>query len=64
MQLRALWRTGGREPFAIAGGSRSFLEDNDTITLRGKARGEGYTIGFGSCAGKVIPALADPYKRS
>jgi fumarylacetoacetase len=55
---------GGKEPFAIAGGSRSFIEDNDTITLRGRARGEGYTIGFGSCAGKVIPALADPYKRS
>jgi fumarylacetoacetase len=54
---------GGKEPIAIAGGTRSFIEDNDTLTLRGACRGEGYTIGFGDCAGKVIPALADPYAR-
>ncbi len=54
---------GGKEPFAIAGGSRSFIEDNDTLTLRGQAQGDGYRIGFGDCAGTVIPALADPYKR-
>lgn len=55
---------GGKEPFAIAGGSRSFIEDNDTLTLRGHAQGDGYRIGFGDCVGKVIPALADPYKRN
>jgi fumarylacetoacetase len=55
---------GGKEPFAIAGGTRNFIEDGDTLTLRGKARGDGYTIGFGDCAGKVIPALRDPYKRT
>jgi fumarylacetoacetase len=55
---------GGRDPFAIAGGTRSFIEDNDTLTLRGACRGEGYTIGFGDCTGTVIPALADPYKRT
>lgn len=55
---------GGKEPFAIAGGTRSFIEDNDTLTLRGSARGAGYTIGFGDCVGTVIPALADPYKRT
>ena len=38
-------------------------EDNDTLTLRGQCRGEGYAIGFGDCTGKVIPALADPYAR-
>lgn len=54
----------GKEPFAIAGGSRSFIEDNDTLTLRGAAHGDGYRIGFGDCTGKVIPALADPYKRN
>ena len=54
---------GGKEPFAIVGGTRSFIEDNDTLTLRGQAQGDGYRIGFGGCAGKVIPALADPYKR-
>jgi fumarylacetoacetase len=55
---------GGKEPFEIAGGTRSFIEDNDTLTLRGHAQGKGYRIGFGDCAGKVIPALADPYGRT
>lgn len=54
---------GGKEAIAIAGGQRNFIEDNDTLTLRGAARGDGYKIGFGACTGKVIPALADPYAR-
>jgi fumarylacetoacetase len=54
---------GGKEPFAIEGGSRSFIEDNDTLTLRGAALGDGYRIGFGACTGKVTPALKDPYAR-
>lgn len=54
---------GGKEPFAIAGGTRSFIEDNDTLTLRGHAQGAGYRIGFGDCRGMVIPALKDPYAR-
>ncbi len=54
---------GGKEPFAIAGGTRSFIEDNDTLTLRGHATGDGYRIGFGDCRGQVIPALTDPYAR-
>ena len=54
---------GGKEPFAIAGGTRSFIEDNDTLTLRGAALGDGYRIGFGACSGKVIPAFADLYAR-
>ncbi len=55
---------GGKEPFEVAGGTRSFIEDNDTLTLRGHARGDGYLIGFGECSGQVIPALADPYART
>ena len=55
---------GGKEPFAIAGGTRSFIQDGDTLALRGACRGDGYTIGFGDCVGKVIPAPADPYKRT
>ena len=55
---------GGKEPFTLEGGAtRSFLDDNDTLTLRGAARGDGYRIGFGECTGKVLPALADPYAR-
>ena len=55
---------GGKEPFEIKGGTRSFIEDNDTLVLRGAARGDGYRIGFGDCAGKVTPALTNPYGRN
>ncbi|MDE3026995.1 MAG: fumarylacetoacetase [Paracoccaceae bacterium] len=56
---------GGKEPLTLAGGDlRSFIEDNDTVILRGAALGDGYTIGFGDCIGKVIPALTDPYARN
>lgn len=54
---------GGKEPFPIDGGVRSFIEDGDTLTLRGAALGDGYRIGFGDCTGKIMPALADPYAR-
>ncbi|TDK46797.1 fumarylacetoacetase [Antarcticimicrobium luteum] len=55
---------GGKEPVELkSGGTRTFIEDNDTLTLKGAARGAGYTIGFGDCVGKVLPALDDPYAR-
>ena len=55
---------GGKEPITLdTGETRTFLEDGDTLTLRGAAKGDGYTIGFGDCSGKVLPALKDPYAR-
>jgi len=55
---------GGKEPLTLdSGETRTFLEDGDTLTLEGVARGDGYSIGFGACAGTVLPALKDPYKR-
>ncbi|SEQ13855.1 fumarylacetoacetase [Thalassovita taeanensis] len=55
---------GGKEPLTLdTGDTRTFLEDGDTLTLRGAAHGDGYTIGFGDCSGTVLPALDDPYKR-
>lgn len=51
----------GREPFTLkTGETRSFIEDGDTLTLRGNARGDGFTIGFGDCTGKILPAVAWP----
>ena len=47
---------GGAEPIAIDTGRRSFIEDGDTVTLRGHAQGDGYRIGFGACTGQVRPA--------
>ncbi|MBY6121859.1 fumarylacetoacetase [Mameliella alba] len=58
--LELAW--GGKEPVTLdSGETRSFLEDGDTLTLRGAAVGDGYRIGFGECTGKVLPALDDPY---
>ena len=51
---------GGAELVPITGGTRSFIEDGDTITLRGHAVGAGYRIGFGACSGKVTPAISLP----
>ncbi len=40
--------------------TRSFIEDNDTLTLRGAATGDGYRVGFGACTGQVLPAADLP----
>ncbi len=48
---------GGKEPITLEDGStRSFIEDNDTITIIGHAKGDGFIVGFGECTGKVLPA--------
>ena len=55
---------GGKEPLTLdSGETRSFLQDGDTLTLTGAARGDGYTIGFGACTGTVLPALENPFAR-
>ncbi len=49
---------GGKEPITLSGGeTRSFIEDGDTMTLRGHAQGNGYRVGFGACVGKVQSAV-------
>lgn len=54
---------GGKEPIPLAGQTRRFLEDNDSVTFRGGAEGQGFKIGFGPCEGKLLPALPDPFAR-
>ncbi len=55
---------GGKEPLTLdSGETRTFIEDGDTLTLSGAARGDGYTIGFGDCSGTLLPALSDPFER-
>eukprot|EP00932_Pfiesteria_piscicida_P020106 SRR837773.6924.p2 GENE.SRR837773.6924~~SRR837773.6924.p2 ORF type:complete len:342 (-),score=155.96 SRR837773.6924:65-1090(-) len=52
--LELTWR--GRDEIKLAdGGIRKFLQDHDTINLRGFCLG-GYRLGFGDCAGKILPA--------
>ena len=49
---------GGKEPITLKdGSSRSFVEDGDTLTLIGHAQGDGFRVGFGSCTGKIRPAI-------
>lgn len=48
---------GGQEPFELeTGEARSFIEDGDTLSLKGAALGDGYRVGFGPCEGRVLPA--------
>jgi fumarylacetoacetase len=54
--LELTWR--GRDPILLdeSGERRTFLEDGDELVLTGWAQGEGYRVGFGTAAGKVLPA--------
>jgi len=50
---------GGAEPLMLdTGETRTFIEDGDTMTLTGWAQGADYRIGFGTCTGKILPALS------
>jgi fumarylacetoacetase len=48
---------GGKKPLTFANGeTRTFLEDGDTVVLRGWCEKEGARrIGFGACRGTVLP---------
>ena len=52
---------GGKEPLTLGTGeTRTFIEDGDTLTLTGVAKGDGYQIGFGDCVGTIKPAVKFP----
>ena len=43
------------------GTTRKFLKDGDTVGMRGKCtHASGYSIGFGACEGRVLPAASAP----
>ncbi len=50
---------GGQQPLQLSNGqTRSFLEDGDSVILRGHCERRGFRrIGFGDCTGTVLPAL-------
>jgi fumarylacetoacetase len=50
--------SGGKNPFALGNGeTRTFLEDGDTVVIRGWCEKAGATrIGFGECRGTLLPA--------
>ena len=51
---------GGKRPLTFANGeTRTWLQDGDSIILRGYCQRDGYRrIGFGECRGTVMPAPA------
>jgi len=54
--LELTWR--GANPVKLKDGSeRKFINDHDTVTMRGFCENDNVRIGFGDCSGKVLPAL-------
>ena len=53
---------GGKRPLVLANGEqRRFLEDGDSVMLRGRGERAGFrSIGFGACEGRVLPSPAVP----
>ncbi|MEY4427207.1 MAG: hypothetical protein RL535_1505, partial [Pseudomonadota bacterium] len=49
---------GGKQPITLSTGeSRTYLEDGDTVIMRGYCQREGFRrIGLGECRGRVLPA--------
>ena len=45
------------EPAELPGGvKRTFLEDGDSLVMRGWCQGDGYRVGFGEVEGTISPA--------
>lgn len=53
--LELSWK-GSREVPLAGGKSRKFIQDGDTVILRGHGERDGIRIGFGDCAATVLPA--------
>lgn len=53
--LEITWR--GSEPVKMADGTeRKFIQDGDTVIMRGHAEKDGVRVGFGEVTAKVLPA--------
>ncbi|MGV6862658.1 MAG: fumarylacetoacetase [Putridiphycobacter sp.] len=54
--LETSWK--GTKPFKMSDGTeRKFIQDNDTVIMRGYCEKDGLRIGFGEVTTKVLPAL-------
>ncbi|MDF0720410.1 fumarylacetoacetase [Kaistella sp. PBT33-4] len=54
--LELTWR--GQNPLELDNdGERKFIEDNDTVIMRGFAEKDGIRVGFGEVTGKILPAI-------
>jgi fumarylacetoacetase len=55
--LELCWKGTREVPLGDSGQVRKFLRDGDTVVMKGWADGKGGRVGFGVCAGKVLPSL-------
>ncbi|MFY7707885.1 MAG: fumarylacetoacetase [Flavobacteriales bacterium] len=54
--LEIAWK--GTKPVAMNDGStRTFIQDGDTVIIRGYAMKDNVRVGFGECSGKVLPVI-------
>ncbi|PVD32486.1 hypothetical protein C0Q70_07925 [Pomacea canaliculata] len=55
--LELSWR--GTKPLDLGSNvTRKFLQDGDEVILTGYCEGNGHRVGFGTCTGKILPALS------
>ena len=55
--LEITWN--GQTPVSMSDGSqRSFIEDHDTVTMRGYCKKDGLRLGFGEVSATLLPALS------
>ncbi|MCB0781951.1 MAG: fumarylacetoacetate hydrolase family protein, partial [Flavobacteriales bacterium] len=55
--LELAWK--GTKPLKMSDGSdRSFIQDGDTVVMRGHAQKDGVRVGFGEVRAKVLPPHA------
>lgn len=48
----------GQKPLTMPNGTeRKFIENGDTVIIKGLAEKDGVRIGFGECRGKILPAI-------
>lgn len=54
--LELTWR--GEKPLKLSDGTeRKFINDNDTVILKGFCQNQNVRIGFGECRSKLLPAI-------
>jgi fumarylacetoacetase len=54
--LEITW--GGKKPVAMPDGTeRKFINDGDTVIIKGHCEKDGVRIGFGECSGTILPSI-------
>ncbi len=54
--LEITWQ--GKNPVTMPDGTeRKFIQDGDTVVMRGWCEKNGVRVGFGECSGKILPAI-------